>query len=339
MTFIRAFEPDEDYDRAHASDGISRYGVYLVQYAHMFIDENDRPTTDPAQFAGSAWEIAHCQTMAPSYVRTHGRVQQTSTRWDDDWNAAVFVMLAVSAPPEAAGFTYPWRRWTGDELGRWVSPPDLSRPTALTMLQVEVPLTGSICPAPVTWTTTPAARTRPPRKRPCRSSAACSTPLLRTCSHPTRSPGPPHEHTAVRQDACPAQCHGTRSNRCRGSAVDEAAGLDSPGRVSALGRAGLDRPRARADRPVPRRVCWLPRAPGMPGHRAERGRALGDLGGLDIEERPDLARQGGFPPPNVVPRHGVHTRYVRHHCRCDACRYAHARYERERRRRRKAAAA
>ena len=148
MTFIRAFEPDEDYDRAHASDGISRYGVYLAQYAHMFIDENDRPTTDPALFAGSAWEIAHCQTMTPSYVRTHGRVQQTSTRWDDDWNAAVFVMLAVSAPSEAVGFTYPWRRWTRDELGRWVSPSDLSRPTALTVLRVEVPLTGVDLPSP-----------------------------------------------------------------------------------------------------------------------------------------------------------------------------------------------
>ena len=60
----------------------------------------------------------------------------------------------------------------------------------------------------------------------------------------------------------------------------------------------------------------------------------GIWGGPDIDERADLARQGGFPPPNVVPHHGLHTRYVRHHCRCDACRYA---YERERRRRRKAA--
>jgi hypothetical protein len=68
------------------------------------------------------------------------------------------------------------------------------------------------------------------------------------------------------------------------------------------------------------------------------GEPWGIWGGLDIDERADLAHQGGFPPPNVLPRHGVHTRYVRHHCRCDACRYAYARYERERRRRRKAAA-
>ena len=148
MTFIRAFEPDEDYDRAHASDGVSRYGVYLAQRASMFIDEDRQPTTDAVLFAGTAWEVAHGQTMTPSYVRTHGRVQQTSTRWDDELQAAVFVMLAVSAPPEAVGFTYPWRRWTRDELGRWIPPSDFSRPTALTVLRVEVPLTGVDLPSP-----------------------------------------------------------------------------------------------------------------------------------------------------------------------------------------------
>jgi hypothetical protein len=149
VTFIRAFEPDEDYDHTHASDGVSRYGVYLAQHAHMFTDEHDgKPTTDPVLFAGTAWEIAHSQTMSPAYVRSHGRVQATSVRWDDEWHAAAFVMLAVSSPPEAAGFTFPWRRWTRDELGRWVSPSDFSRPTALTVLRVEVPLTGLDLPRP-----------------------------------------------------------------------------------------------------------------------------------------------------------------------------------------------
>jgi hypothetical protein len=149
VSFIRAFEPDEDYDRAHASDGVSRYGVYLAQHAHMFADESDgRPTADPVLFAGTAWEIAHSQTMTPAYVRTHGRVQATSVRWDDKSDAAVFVVLAVSSPPEAVGFTFPWRRWTRDELGRWVGPSDFSRPTALAVLRVEVPLTGVDLPSP-----------------------------------------------------------------------------------------------------------------------------------------------------------------------------------------------
>ena len=69
------------------------------------------------------------------------------------------------------------------------------------------------------------------------------------------------------------------------------------------------------------------------------GEPWGIWGGLDTDERANLARQGGFPAPNVVPRHGVHARYVRHGCRCDVCRHAHALYERQRRRARRLMAA
>jgi hypothetical protein len=58
----------------------------------------------------------------------------------------------------------------------------------------------------------------------------------------------------------------------------------------------------------------------------------GIWGGLDADERADLAYQRGFSVPRVVPSHGVHARYVHHHCRCDACRYVHAVYEHQRRR-------
>jgi hypothetical protein len=149
VTFIRAFEPDEDYDRAHASDAVSRYGVYLAQHAYMFTDEDHgQPTTDPVLFAGAAWQIANSQTMEPGYVRAHGRVQVTEVRWDYEANPAVCVALAVSFAPEAAGFTYPWRRWTRDELGHWVCRLDFTRPTAVTTLRVEVPLTGVDLPSP-----------------------------------------------------------------------------------------------------------------------------------------------------------------------------------------------
>jgi hypothetical protein len=57
----------------------------------------------------------------------------------------------------------------------------------------------------------------------------------------------------------------------------------------------------------------------------------GIWGGLDVDERAELAHRYGLAAPRVLPAHGVHSRYVRHGCRCDACRYAHARYERERR--------
>jgi hypothetical protein len=58
----------------------------------------------------------------------------------------------------------------------------------------------------------------------------------------------------------------------------------------------------------------------------------GIWGGLDVDERADLARTYGFPAPRVVPAHGVHARYLRHRCRCGACRYVHALYARQRRR-------
>ncbi|HEX3783292.1 MAG TPA: hypothetical protein VHX38_26805 [Pseudonocardiaceae bacterium] len=147
MIFIRAFEPDEGYDRTHASNGVSRYGAYLAQHAHLFTDD-DEPTADPALFAAVAWRIAQQPTMAPGYVRAHGRVQTTSVHWDEDGQPAVCVELAVSTAPEAACFTFPWRRWTRDELGHWVPPEDYSRPNAVTVLRISVPLAGVTLPRP-----------------------------------------------------------------------------------------------------------------------------------------------------------------------------------------------
>jgi hypothetical protein len=148
MIFIRAFEPDDDYDHTHASNGVSRYGAYLAQYAYLFTDDDDQPTTDPELFAGAAWKVAHHPTMAPGYVRTHGRVQTTSVHWDDESHPAVCVELAVSSAPEAACFTFPWRRWTRDEAGHWLAPENYARPNALTVLRIALPLTGVTLPSP-----------------------------------------------------------------------------------------------------------------------------------------------------------------------------------------------
>ncbi|HEX3780316.1 MAG TPA: WhiB family transcriptional regulator [Pseudonocardiaceae bacterium] len=63
----------------------------------------------------------------------------------------------------------------------------------------------------------------------------------------------------------------------------------------------------------------------------------GIWGGLDPDERADLARASGLPLPNALPVHGVRTRYVRHGCRCRACRQAQTTYESERRRKASAA--
>lgn len=147
MLYERVFEPDEEYDRNHASDGVSRYAAYLTQYRHLFCQDG-QPTTDAGWFAQVAWQIAQSPIMSPAYVRCHGRVQDTSVRWDEDGRQAVCLDLAVSSAPEAAGLTSAWRRWTRDEHGHWLRPDDYAHPTVLTVLHLAVPLAGMRLPEP-----------------------------------------------------------------------------------------------------------------------------------------------------------------------------------------------
>jgi hypothetical protein len=152
------FTPDDEYDRNHASDGASRYGAYLAQYAALFNDD-DQPTADAGRFAGAAWRIALPPVMAPGYVRAHGRVQHTQFRWDEDQRQAVCADLAVSSAPEAAELVRPWRRWTRDEHGRWHGPDDYAHPVALTVLRIAVPLTNIPLPDPCYCAGLPDTRT------------------------------------------------------------------------------------------------------------------------------------------------------------------------------------
>lgn len=147
MLYERVFEPDEEYDRNHASNGVSRFDAYLSQYRHLF-REDGQPTTDAGWFAQVAWQIAHPPTMLPGYVRCHGRVQDTSVRWDEDGHQAVCVELAVSSAPEAASLGPEWRRWTRDEHGHWLRPDNHAHPTALTVVHIAVPLGGVRLPQP-----------------------------------------------------------------------------------------------------------------------------------------------------------------------------------------------
>ena len=148
MIFIRAFEPDEDYDQAHASDGVSRYGAYLAQPRLPVHRRRRRADHRPGTVRGRRLAVAQHPTMAPGYVRWHGRVQATSTHWDDESQPAVCVELAVSSAPEAACFTFPWRRWIRDELGHWLPPENFARPNALTVLRIAIPLSGVTLPRP-----------------------------------------------------------------------------------------------------------------------------------------------------------------------------------------------
>jgi hypothetical protein len=95
-TVPAAFWVDRDYDREHASDGISRYGAYLR-------DATFEPWTDTDQaveWAVFAWEQATGPVMSPGYVRYHPRVlaaRLERSGWDGSLVAGVTL---VSSWPE-----------------------------------------------------------------------------------------------------------------------------------------------------------------------------------------------------------------------------------------------
>lgn len=61
----------------------------------------------------------------------------------------------------------------------------------------------------------------------------------------------------------------------------------------------------------------------------------GIWGGLSTEERVGLARRQARPQPATLPPHGTNRRYCRHGCPCQACKDAHAAYERGQREKRR----
>jgi hypothetical protein len=95
-TALTAFWVDRDYDREHASDGISRYGVYLRDAAFEPWTDHDQAV----EWAVFAWERATGPVMSPGYVRYHPRVlgaRLERSGWDGSLAAGVSL---VSAWPE-----------------------------------------------------------------------------------------------------------------------------------------------------------------------------------------------------------------------------------------------
>lgn len=146
---------DDDYDRNHASN-TSRYGNYLASRAHRFTDPDTmEPTTDPAEFAGLAWEISQSPIMAPGYVHSHPRIQSVSTTRDDDNRFGVVLTLAAPLPaPLAAAISTGssgerWQDWDRDWYsGWWFEPYALDRPAAYTTVTVRIPVPRDCLPVP-----------------------------------------------------------------------------------------------------------------------------------------------------------------------------------------------
>ncbi|MCI0687960.1 MAG: hypothetical protein L0Y54_12080, partial [Sporichthyaceae bacterium] len=80
-----AFWIDHDYDRAHASDGRTRYGAYLRQHTADLTEAWDG---GPARFAALAWWIANSPVMWPGYVQAHPRVRGARLH-HNDWDGSL----------------------------------------------------------------------------------------------------------------------------------------------------------------------------------------------------------------------------------------------------------
>jgi hypothetical protein len=144
----RAFEPDDAADKTSASDGRSRYGIYLAQHQHQFRDE-DVPTADVFGFALVAWQIAQSPIMRPGYVHTHARVQNSTGHWDHDHRPAIAVTLAAPPATATTRLASRWRGWTCDHIAeQWRDPETNDQITALTTLTVRVPLDADTLPTP-----------------------------------------------------------------------------------------------------------------------------------------------------------------------------------------------
>ncbi|MGH3627213.1 MAG: hypothetical protein ACRDRL_07220 [Sciscionella sp.] len=137
----------DDIDQAR--DGRSRYGAYLRLHRHMFTACDDTPTTEPAEFAAAAFEVACGPIMSPAYVQTHPRVQNVWPALDDERRLALTAVLAIPAPAAAAHLQSQWRGWTCDHYSnRWRDPYNNVHTTVLTAIAVRVSVVVDALPTP-----------------------------------------------------------------------------------------------------------------------------------------------------------------------------------------------
>lgn len=143
----------EAYDRAHASDGESRFGAYLRQHARYF-DDDKGLTTDPVEFASAAFAIARTPIMGPPYVGTHPRVVHLDQVWDFNDRCGVSLGFALPTAERVADLlpfdVTGWQREDG--RGRFYAPERLDRISGYTQLVVRIPFPAELLPAPAyTW--------------------------------------------------------------------------------------------------------------------------------------------------------------------------------------------
>ncbi len=142
---------DLAWDRANASDGVSRYGAYLRGHAGEFEswhgEDLDGITTDPGEFAAAAFRVACGPIMSPGYVRWHPRIlghQVGHGENPEPDRLVVKVCLATSLPMWLGS---PWWSWT-TYMGRDWSEPEDAKHAALARLDLRWPVPVATLPRP-----------------------------------------------------------------------------------------------------------------------------------------------------------------------------------------------
>ncbi len=114
-----AFWTDDEYDREHASDGVSRYGRYVRSAAASGLMAEcwdgtwDDDGVRRVRFATAAWETASSPVMAPGYVRHHPRLLSGRLEYCS-WDGTLTGVAELVAPwPQPLARS---RDWQG---GRW----------------------------------------------------------------------------------------------------------------------------------------------------------------------------------------------------------------------------
>lgn len=144
---------DDDYDRANASDGRSRYGAYLAQHPRDFTAWEPHPLSAP-EFAVAAWRIASSPVMSPGYVRIRPDLEAITVGFaEDDPHVVLTVKVPLLHGDLAARLPYQWRDW---QLGHFrhdgsyqerIAPGD-QHPAVLATADVRIPVAEALLPVP-----------------------------------------------------------------------------------------------------------------------------------------------------------------------------------------------
>ena len=141
---------DQDWDRANASDRVSRYGAYLRGHAELFDPWREARkgiTEDPGEFAIAALQVASGPIMSPGYVCWHPRVLDYKVSHGENPEPGRLVCQVTLATSPSLWLGSPWWSWT-TYLGRDWSEPDDAKHAALARLELRWPIPDATLPRP-----------------------------------------------------------------------------------------------------------------------------------------------------------------------------------------------